>query len=177
MRTLLVLAALAVPLTASADDHANAVAGDWNVLYKEVTSNCQDTGIVLTGGKIAISKKKGNAITVDIERMPLMGGSAAKGKRIKATTKIGRTSIQGLDGRFSLAGSVSGDRAKGDQDEVLSGVLVAEYYLSGKAYCTQSWNVAGKRAPKADEPKGKPQAEGGDSSLDPSWLALFAPAP
>jgi hypothetical protein len=181
MRTLLVLAALAVPMTASADnDHARAVAGTWSVLYKEVTTNCQDTGMVLTTGKVEIAKRKGNAITVDIERMPVMTGSAAKGGRVKATSKIGRTSIQGLDGRFSLAGSVTGTD---NTDEVLSGVLVAEYYLSNKAFCTQSWNVTGHRvAADAAKPQPKPQAE--DDSLDalgsamePSWQALFAPLP
>lgn len=180
MRTLLVLAALAVPLTASADnDHARAVAGTWSVLYKEVTTNCQDTGMVLTTGKVEITKRKGNAITVDIERMPVMTGSAAKGNRVKATSKIGRTSIQGLDGRFSLAGSVT-DSA---DNAILSGVLVAEYYLSNKAFCTQSWNVTGHRvADDAAKPKPKPQAEDGslgslDSAMEPSWQALFAPLP
>lgn len=170
MRTLLILAALSVPLTASAEtDNARAVSGTWSVLYKEVTSNCQDTGIVLLSGKIDIAKKKGQSIVVDIERMPVMNGSAAKGNRIKATSKIGRTSIQGLDGRFSLAGSVN-------DSEILSGVLVAEYYLSGKAFCTQSWNVSGTRV-SDDAPKAKPQAEDGSgSALDPSWQALFASA-
>lgn len=178
MRTLLVLAALAVPMTASADnDHARAVAGTWSVLYKEVTTNCQDTGMVLTTGKVEIAKRKGNAITVDIERMPVMTGSAAKGGRVKATSKIGRTSIQGLDGRFSLAGSVTGTD---NTDEVLSGVLVAEYYLSNKAFCTQSWNVTGHRvAADAAKPQPKPQAEDGSlgSAMEPSWQALFAPLP
>ncbi len=149
MRTLLVLAALIAPATALADnDHAAAVAGSYDVKYEEVTSNCQNTGIVLNRGRIQIEKKRANAITVDIERMPMMSGTATKGGRIKATSKIGKTSIQGLDGKFSTAGTVN-------EDGVLNVVFVAEYYLQGKAYCTQSWNVSGLRkeaatpAPKA----------------------------
>lgn len=148
MRTLIVLAALLAPATALADnDHAAAVAGTYDVRYEEVTSNCQNTGIVLNRGTIEIAKKRGNAITIDIERMPMMAGTATKGGRIKATSKIGKTSIQGLDGKFSTAGTVNEDR-------VLTVVFVAEYYLQGKAYCTQSWNVSGQLKPAA-----KPQAD------------------
>ena len=83
MRTLIVLAALLAPATALADnDHAAAVAGTYDVRYEEVTSNCQNTGIVLNRGTIEIAKKRGNAITIDIERMPMMAGTATKGGRI-----------------------------------------------------------------------------------------------
>lgn len=147
MRTLLVLAALIAPATALADnDHAAAVAGSYDVKYEEVTSNCQNTGIVLNRGRIQIEKKRANAITVDIERMPVMSGTATKGGRVKATSKIGKTSIQGLDGKFSTAGTVN-------EDGVLNVVFVAEYYLQGKAYCTQSWNVSGLRKDTAPAPK------------------------
>jgi hypothetical protein len=137
MRTLLVALALFAPATVLADDHADAVTGKFEVRYEEVTSNCQNTGIVLTRGALEITKRKGaNAITVDIERMPIMTGTASKGGRVKASSKIGGTSIQGLDGKFSTAGTVNADG-------VLNVVFVAEYYLKGKAYCTQSWNVTG----------------------------------
>lgn len=152
MRTLIVLAALLAPAAALADnDHAAAVAGSFDVKYEEVTSNCQNTGIVLTRGTIQIDKKRGNTINVDIERMPLMAGTATKGGRVKASSKIGKTSIQGLDGKFSTAGTVN-------DDGMLTVVFVAEYYLQGKAYCTQSWNVTGVRKPAA-APAPKPQAE------------------
>ncbi|MEZ4399450.1 MAG: hypothetical protein R3B06_05505 [Kofleriaceae bacterium] len=163
MRNLIVLAALLVPLAAHADnDYAGAVAGTFDLKYAEVTSNCTNTGIALNRGSGVIAKRKGNAITIDIERMPLMAGSASKGGRIKATSKLGRTSIQGLDGRFSAAGTVN-------NDHVLNMVLVAEYYLSGKAYCTQSWNVSGGLKPD-DAPKA--QAEDGAAPLPaalPPW--------
>lgn len=147
MRTLLVLAALLAPAVALADnDHAKAVSGTFDARYEEVTSNCQNTGIVLNRGTIGISKKRANAVQVDIERMPLMTGTASKGGRVKAASKLGKTSIQGLDGKFSTAGTVN-------EDGVLSVVFVAEYYLNGKAYCTQSWNVTGVRKDDAQAPK------------------------
>lgn len=163
MRTLLVLAAMLAPAAALADnDHAAAVAGTYDVKYEEVTSNCQNTGIVLNRGTIEIAKKRANAITIDIERMPMMSGTATKGGRVKATSKIGKTSIQGLDGKFSTAGTVN-------EDGVLNVVFVAEYYLQGKAYCTQSWNVSGLR--KAAAPAPKPQA---DLATPSSTEAAFA---
>ena len=71
---------------------------------------------------------------------------------MKATSKLGPTSIQGLDGRFSVAGTVN-------EDGVLQMVLVAEYYVNKKPYCTQSWNVSGVRAGEAPKAK-KTDAEG-----------------
>ncbi len=141
MRTHLVTVALLgialAPAVAHADN-ASAVAGTYDVRYEEVTSNCQNTGIVLSRGTLAIAKRKGSTVAIDIERMPIMSGTASKGGRIKAASKLGKTSIQGLDGRFSAAATVNADG-------VLNMVFVAEYYLTGKAFCTQSWNVSGMR--------------------------------
>lgn len=143
---LVTLATAALAPAVAHADNADAVVGVFeNVKYEEVTSNCQDTGMVMSRGQLEITKRKGNGIAVDIERIPVMTGSAAKGGRVKATSKLGKTSIQGLDGRFSIAGTVNADK-------VLNVVFVAEYYVNGKAYCTQSWNVSGMRreaAPKA----------------------------
>ena len=153
MRTLIVLAALLAPAVAHADnDHAAAIAGTFDVKYEEVTSNCQNTGVVLNRGSIQISKRRGTAINVDIERMPVMAGTASKGGRLKAASKIGPTSIQGLDGRFSTAGTVN-------DDGVINVVFVAEYYLNRKAYCTQSWNVTGVRKAVTPAPKGAAEIE------------------
>jgi hypothetical protein len=137
---------------------ADAVAGRFEVKYEEVTSNCTNTGMSMLRGVFEIEKKKATTVSVDIERMPLMTGAASKGGRVKATSKLGPTSIQGLDGRFSVAGTVNADG-------VLQMVLVAEYYLKGKPYCTQSWNVSGVRAgdaapAPAPAPKAKKTADG-----------------
>lgn len=135
--TVALLAIALAPAVARADN-ADAVAGAFDVRYEEVTSNCQNTGIVLSRGQLEIQKRRGSTVAIDIARMPIMTGSASKGGRIKAASKLGKTSIQGLDGRFSTAGTVN-------PDGVLNMVFVAEYYLAGKAFCTQSWNVSGVR--------------------------------
>lgn len=165
--TLVSSTALLVPGTARADN-ADAVAGTFEVKYEEVTSNCQDTGMVLSRGELEIAKRKGSQVAVDIARMPIMTGTANKGGRIKAASKLGKTSIQGLDGRFSVAGTVN-------NDGVLNVVFVAEYYVSGKAYCTQSWNVSGfrKEATKPDA-KAAPSDGGAETLAAPaaSWSSI-----
>lgn len=150
--TIATIAVLALATSIARADNAEAVAGTYDVKYEEVTSNCQNTGMVLSRGSLAIEKKKGTAISIDIDRIPLMAGSASKGGRIKAASKLGKTSIQGLDGRFSTAGTVN-------VDGVLTAVFVAEYYISGKAYCTQSWNVSGLKK-EATKPASADDAAG-----------------
>lgn len=145
------IVALGVTAGSARADQADAVAGRFEVKYEEVTSNCTNTGMSMLRGVFEIEKKKATVVAVDIERIPLMQGSAAKGGRVKATSKLGPSSIQGLDGRFSVAGTVN-------DDGLLAMVLVAEYYLKGKPYCTQSWNVTGVRA--GDAPKPKKTADG-----------------
>jgi hypothetical protein len=148
-----VLGALAVTAGSARADNADAVAGRYEVKYEQVTSNCENTGMAMQRGVFEIEKKKAQTVAVDIDRIPLMQGSAAKGGRVKATSKLGPTSIQGLDGRFSVAGTVNADG-------VLQMVFVAEYYLNKKPYCTQSWNVTGVKAAAA--PKAKKSSADGD---------------
>lgn len=164
MKTAVALALSAAVLAAGVNvaraDAADVVAGRYEVKYEEVTSNCQNTGMVLLRGVVDVNKRKAASVQVDIERIPLMVGSAAKGGRVKATSKLGPTSIQGLDGRFSVAGSIN-------DDGLVSLVLVAEYYVKNKAYCTQSWNVTGVRA-------GGAETRGKKSSTDVTFDALPA---
>ena len=125
-----------------ADDQPSGpveVIGTFDVRYEEVTSNCEQTGMALTRGKLEIVRRKGHTVAIEIDRVPIMVGSESKGGRVKATSKLGQTSIEGLDGRFSISGTVNGDG-------VLVIVFVAQYYVQGKPYCTQSWNVAGVRS-------------------------------
>jgi hypothetical protein len=157
---LLSAAVLTAGTTGARADNADSAVGRYEVKYEEVTSNCQNTGMVLLRGVVDVSKRKASTVAIDIERIPLMVGAAAKGGRVKATSKLGPTSIQGLDGRFSIAGSIN-------DDGVVSLVLVAEYYVKNKAYCTQSWNVTGLRAGGGGggaETKGKKSAT--DTSPD-----------
>jgi hypothetical protein len=163
----LVTATSLVALPAARADNADAAAGTFEVKYEEVTSNCENTGMALTHGSLAIAKRKPNTVSVDISRIPLLVGSANKGGRVKATSKLGKTSIEGLDGRFSLAGTVN-------DDGVLQMVFVAEYYLHAKAFCTQSWNVSGVRGAAAEKPR-KTETEVAPQAALPSGFNVRLP--
>jgi hypothetical protein len=121
---------------AFADD---AVVGTFDVKYEEMSNNCTNVGMTLGRGTLKIDVRPGNNLVVDIERIPIMNGLPAKGGKITAKSKLGKTSIEGLDGTFSVAGKVSGPEG------MLTLVFVAEYQAKGKPLCTQSWNIAGVR--------------------------------
>ena len=123
-----------------ADDPAS-VAGSYEVSYEEVSNNCDDVGMNLARGVIKLEARAKDRLVVNIERMPLMSGSVSKAGKFKAASKIDRTSIKGLDGKFSSAGRVD--------DGVLQMVFIAEYYVDKKPLCTQSWNVSGLRSDAA----------------------------
>ncbi len=134
-------AALGLALLAvAAPAHAQEVIGAYDVKYEEIANNCTSTGMALRNGKLSIRQEK-KQILVDIERIPLMKGSPSKTGAVRATSTVGETSIEKLDGKFSVAGRV---------DAALALVLVAEYYVDKKPLCTQSWNVTGTRAGSGD---------------------------
>ena len=135
--SLAVLAALATP--AFADDVP--LVGTYDVKYEEMSNNCTNVGMTLARGQLKIELRS-NVLTIDIERVPLMSGVPTKNGAVNAKSRLGPTSIQGLDGTFSIGGRVSG--AEG----MLQLVFVAEYQAKGKPLCTQSWNVTGLRAKK-----------------------------
>jgi hypothetical protein len=114
-----------------------AVGGEYDVKYDEVANNCTDVGMNLARGTVKLTTKGKDGLVIDIERMPVMSGSISKSRKFKAASKLERTSIQGLDGKFSSAGRV--------EDGVIQIVLIAEYYADKKPLCTQSWNVSGIR--------------------------------
>jgi hypothetical protein len=141
MRTLsltVVVALAALGSVARADDSPG---GTYDVKYEEMSNNCTNVGMTLGRGVLRI-EVRGTNLIVDIERIPIMNGVPAKGK-ITAKSKLGPTSIKGLDGTFSVAGRFSGS------DGVLQLVFVAEYQAQGKALCTQSWNISGVKQGKA----------------------------
>ncbi|MGE3458592.1 MAG: hypothetical protein AB7O24_25965, partial [Kofleriaceae bacterium] len=137
MRTISVVAGLAVMLLSSAV-LAEDIAGAYDVKYEEVSNNCASP-LKYPNGKIEL-KLKGTQVTVDIDRTPLMTGSAGKGK-ISAKSKVGKTMVDGMDGVFSIAGKVT-------PEGLLAVVMVGEYSAQGKALCTQSWNVTGTKSDK-----------------------------
>ena len=132
------LAAFA-PGVALADDAP--VAGVYEVKFDEVSNNCTQNSTSLQRGTVNVDTKKG--VTVDIERMPSMTGATPKAGKIKAASKLGPSNIDGLDGKFSVAGRAD--------DGVIQLVFVAEYYLKGKPFCTQSWNVSGLKKNELDK--------------------------
>jgi len=125
------LAGAATP--AFADENVD---GTYDVSFEEVANNCTNVGMALGRGQVKVTKAKTN-LSVDIERIPVMNGVPGKNGKLKATSKLGPTSITGLDGKFSVAGSVAGDK--------LTLIFVAEYYVKDKSLCTQSWNIYGDR--------------------------------
>ena len=124
---------------ASDDVH---LAGTYAVRFEEVSNNCGPAGIGMNLGsaKVAVSESHGgHAIQVTIPSVPIMSGTASKGGKFRAVARRGKTAIQGVDGRFSLAGRVDG---KGS----MKVLFIAEYYRGKKPICTQSWNARGPRA-------------------------------
>jgi hypothetical protein len=61
----------------------------------------------------------------------------AKGRISAASKKAFPTLVEGMDGKFSVAGRV--------QNGVLQLVFVGDYSTKGKALCTQSWNITGAK--------------------------------
>jgi hypothetical protein len=141
MRTFQFATVALLLLAFASPSRADDVAGTYSVKYEEVANNCSKIGMALARGKLRIRKEK-NQLVVDIERIPLMSGSPSKSGAVRATSKIGPTSIEKVDGKFSVAGKA--DAAS------LELVFVAEYYVKGSALCTQSWNVTGARESESD---------------------------
>lgn len=145
MRTTL-LAAFLLTL-AAAPALADDVAGTYDVKYEEVSTNCPSP-LKYTMGKLEVQKTK-TGIQVDIDRTPVMSGSAAKSGKISAKSKSGPTMLDGMNGTFSVAGKIT-------PEGMLSLVMVGEYTAGGKALCSQSWNVVGsKQETKPEPPKKK----------------------
>ena len=157
----LVLASVAIALAAS-PAVADSVAGVYDVKYEEVSTNCQSP-LKYPHGKLEVKVTRGTSITVDIDRTPLMLGSVGKGGKISAKSKSGPTSLDGMNGVFSVAGKIS-------PEGMLTLVMVGEYSAGGKALCSQSWNVVGSKAEvTTPPPKAKKSASVGSQFL-PAFL-------
>jgi len=147
MLTVAALLLAAAPLAgAQKGDKPADVAGTYDVRYEEVSSNCSTTSIALARGTLDITKK-GKQVIVDIQRFPLMYGAPAKGGKVRATSKVGKSSIEGVDGKFSVAGRVD--------EGLIQLVFVAEYYVEGKPLCSQTWNVSGQKSTSAKSGKAR----------------------
>ncbi|HEY4180652.1 MAG TPA: hypothetical protein VGM90_27595 [Kofleriaceae bacterium] len=139
MRNVLVFAAVVLAASSAAAD--TSLAGVYNVKYEDVSNNCPSP-LKYPNGTMEVKSSKGAAITVDIDRTPIMSGSSSKNGKVSAKSKIGDTSLQGMKGSFSVAGKIS-------PEGLLSLVMVGEYQANGKALCTQTWNVTGVKSDDA----------------------------
>jgi hypothetical protein len=142
LAVLIGFAAVASPASADKND---ALVGTYDVKYEEVANNCTvaNTGISLARGTLKVGKKSKN-ITVDIQRFEVMAGSAAKGGKLRATSRIGMSPIDGTTAKASVAGRV--------EEGLIQLVFVVEYYVDKKPLCTQSWNVNGVKATETTTP-------------------------
>ena len=114
--------------------------GTYDVKFEDVSTNCTTQRLTYKPQQISV-KLKGNQVTVDIDRTPVMTGVPQKNGKVSAKSKAGDTMIEGMKGVFSVAGRITNDGS-------LSFVMVGEYSTAqGKPLCTQSWNVSG---PKVD---------------------------
>ncbi len=125
------MSALAVPASAQESD----IAGNYDVKFEEVQNSCTNTGMTLRRENVELTRGAKKRIDVTIPMVPLMKGATSKGGKFNAKAKKGATAIQGVDGKFSITGTV--------KDGVLQLVLVGEYFSGDKPLCTQSWNASG----------------------------------
>jgi hypothetical protein len=146
MRTnVLTTVAIAVIWLWASPAAADSVAGVYDVKYEEVSTNCQSP-LKYPHGKMEVKITRGTSITVDIDRTPLMLGSVGKNGKISAKSKSGPTSLDGMNGVFSVAGKIS-------PEGMLTLVMVGEYSAGGKALCSQSWNVVGSKSEPIAPPR------------------------
>ena len=149
---------------ASSPSYADDVTGTYDVKYEEVSTNCPSP-LKYVHGKLEI-KVKGPQLTVDIDRTPLMSGSPAKNGKVSAKSKSGHTMLDGMDGAFSVAGKIT-------PEGMLTLVMVGEYTASGKALCTQSWNVTGSKADA--QPPAKKKSASQDDADGARWPFVAMP--
>lgn len=135
MRTVVQLVILVAVVLASRIARADE-SGIYDVKYEQISTNCQSP-LNYPHGKLAIVRK-GNQVTVDIDRTPLMAGVPTKNGAVNAKSKSGKTMIEGMDGVFSVSGRVT-------PEGQLHLVMVGEYTANKKPLCSQSWNVTGPR--------------------------------
>lgn len=140
--SVLVTTVLAGALAGSA--HADVqVAGTYEAKFEQIGTNCEHSVAFASQGVVKIEIKNGD-LQVDIERAPLMTGKPRKDGKINAKSRLGHTSVIGMDGVFTVAGRIK-------DDGMVSLTLIGEYQAGGKPLCTQSWSLSGLKA-KA-EPK------------------------
>ena len=137
-----VLASLAVTLaawagTAAAQGKDVSIKGTYTVKFDAVANNCSKAGMSLSSATVDVSQPKERSVSVTIPSVPIMSGVVSRGGKFRAGAKRGKTAIQGVAGRFSVAGRV--------ERGTIQFLLIAEYFEGDKPLCTQSWNASGPR--------------------------------
>ena len=113
------------------------VAGKYAATFQEVASNCSGIGMSLRSSTVELSQSGERNVQVTLPSVPIMRGVVSRAGKFKAEAKRGKTAIQGVDGRFSIAGRVD--------DKGIQFLFIAEYYRGNRPMCTQSWNASGPR--------------------------------
>ena len=135
----LAVAAWAGPAAAQSKD-APSIKGKYSAKFEPVANNCARAGMSLSSTTVDVSQQpapKDRNVSVTIPSVPIMSGVVSRGGKFRAAAKRGKTAIQGVDGRFSVAGRVE----KG----TIQFLFIAEYFEGDKPLCTQSWNAHGPR--------------------------------
>jgi hypothetical protein len=135
LATVLSAAALGLLAPAAAQPRDTPVAGAYQVKFDPVANNCSGVGMSLTSARIELAQPRGRSVSVTIPSVPIMSGTASSGGKFRASVKRGKTAIEGVDGRFSVAGRVE----KG----TVQFLFIAEYFRGARPLCTQSWNASG----------------------------------
>ena len=138
LAALLPAAVLGLAATASAQSRSEPeVAGTYEVKFEQVANNCSGVGMNLASARVVLDKGKGRGVSVTVPSVPIMTGRASSGGKFRASVKKGKTAIEGVDGRFSVAGRV--------EKRTVQFLFIAEYFRGARPLCTQSWNASGPR--------------------------------
>jgi hypothetical protein len=113
------------------------VAGKYAASFQEVANNCSGIGMSLRASTIELHQSGERNVQVTVPSVPIMRGVVSRAGKFKAEAKRGKTAIEGVDGRFSIAGRVD--------DKGIQFLFIAEYYRGNRPMCTQSWNASGPR--------------------------------
>ncbi|SRR6266545_1043672 len=129
---------LAGPPASAQPGQAPRVAGKYAATFQEVANNCSGMGMSLRTATIELSQSGERSIQVTVPGVPIMRGTISGAGKFKADAKRGKTAIEGVDGRFSVAGHFD--------DKGIQFLFIAEYYRAARPLCTQSWNASGTRS-------------------------------
>src|SRR5688572_24259404 len=95
-------------LVAAASPALADISGTYDVKFEDVSTNCTTQKLTYQPQQITV-KVKGNQVSVDIDRTPLMTGVPQKNGKVSAKSKAGGTMIDGMKGVFSVAGRITND--------------------------------------------------------------------